>query len=314
MRIPDTPGQSVHILIPAHDRRDVTLSCLQRLQAEGVFDWATVIVIDDGSIDDTSAAIRRKFPEVDLLTGDGHLFWTGAIQLGMRHAVARGAEHVFWLNDDCLPEPGALAELLSVSRQRNAITGGVCAMPQSRIPVYGGFKKGALDLEFVSASTNEPVACDALNGNLVCIPRTIISIIGYPDGRGLPHALGDTDYTLRARAAGCPVLLVGTARAQATPNNRRGYASWSLSGMGVREVWATLFDRRAYGYLPADLRYRWRHWGLLGIGRVFWQVAKRIPASAAILLLPLGLRRRWWGHRSASWQQEKLIRGEPGHE
>lgn len=305
---------SCFIVIPTHNRREITLACLQRLRAQGVLEWAVPIVVDDGSTDVTGAAVRAQFPEAEMLMGNGKLFWTGATELGMRSAVERNAEFVLWLNDDCEPEPGALAELLSVAMERNAVTGGVCVLPNSGQPVYGGFRKGPRELEFVSAAPGEVVACDALNGNLVCVPRAVIAAIGFPDGRGLPHASGDTDYTLRAKKRGCAVLLVGSARAQAVPHNRLGYASWLLSGMSTRAIWGTLFNRRAYGYLPADLRFRWRHWRIGGVLTALWLVVKRIPISIAVLTVPLATRRRWWGRHSPAWRYEEMVRAESDHE
>jgi len=310
----------VVIVIAAHNRRDTTVACLRRLRDQAVFAWATALVVDDGSNDGTADAIRAEFPAAEILRGHGRLFWTGATELGMRHAHARGATHILWLNDDCAPAPGALVALLAVSRARSAVTGGVCVLPRSGHPVYAGFRRDPHRAEFdpVNAAPGEEVPCDALNGNLVCLPRAVVSAIGFPDGRGLPHASGDTDYTLRARAAGHPVILVGSARATAFPHNRRGYASWLLSGLTVGEVWATLADPRAYAYLPADLRFRWRHWGLRGAARTAWLVVKRVPISLAILLVPLATRRLWWGARSAAWRYEQEILAEakspPDHE
>lgn len=305
---------SCFIVIPTHNRRDTTLACLQRLRAQGVMDWAVPIIVDDGSTDGTPEAVRAQFPEVEMVIGNGRLFWTGATELGMRSAVARNAEFVLWLNDDCEPEPGALAELLSVAMTRDAITGGVCVLPKSGEPVYAGFKKGRRELEFISAAPGEVVACDGLNGNLVCVPRAVINAIGFPSGGVLPHASGDTDYTMRASERGRTVLLVGSARARAVPHNRFGYASWLLSGMNAAEIWATLFNRRAYGYLPADFRFRWRHWGIGGVFTALWMVLKRVPISLAVLAVPLATRRRWWGHNSSAWNYERSVRAESGHE
>ena len=302
------------IVIPAHNRLATTLACLHRLRRHGVLDWAAPIVVDDGSTDGTGDAIRLEFPDVEVLAGNGKLFWTGATELGMRRAVERDAKYVFWLNDDCEPAPGALDALLAYAQVSGGITGGVCVLPRSGQTVYAGFRKGRRELEFVDAAPNGTTYCDALNGNMVCIPREVIAAIGFPDGRGLPHAGGDTDYTLRASERGHPVFLVGSARAQATPHNRLGYASWLLSGMTVREVWATLFNPRAYGYFPADLRFRWRHWGVGGALSALWSVVKRVPVSVAILTLPLETRRQKWGPRSAAWRYEQMVRAESGRE
>ncbi len=304
----------VFVIIAAHNRREITLACLRRLRAQGVLTWSTALVVDDGSSDGTGDAVRLNFPEVAVLRGNGNLYWTGATAWGMRRAVELGAEYVFWLNDDCEPQPGALAALLAVAQTRHGVAGGIGVLPRSGQPIYGGFHKMRNDLEHVSTGPGDVLACDALNGNLVCVPRTVIDAVGFPDGRALPHAMGDVDYTLRAQAAGFPVLLVGAARADAVPNNRRGYASWLLSGMTVYEVWATMGDRRAYGFFPAELRFRVRHWGVRGFFRALWSVAKRIPVSAAIWLVPLATRRRWWSTRSAAWRTEQMVRAEADHE
>ena len=100
-----TPGLKADIVIPVHNRRDITLRCLANLYRLGAPAWAGLIVADDGSTDGTSDAIREQYPAVVLLHGDGNLWWTGAIVRGMAEALERGSELIFWLNDDCLPAP-----------------------------------------------------------------------------------------------------------------------------------------------------------------------------------------------------------------
>ena len=295
------------LVIPVHNRSAITLACLRRLRAQGVPEWARPIVVDDGSTDGTGEAVRAEFPEAEVVRGDGHCYWTGATKLGMQHALVRGAEFIFWLNDDCEPQPGALAALLAVARRTGGAAGGVGVLAGNQFPVYGGFKKGRCDLEFVSAAPGEEVACDALNGNLVCFARPAVEAAGLPDARRLPHAFGDTDYTLRVRAAGRPVTLVGDARALAAPNNPANHASWLVGDITPAQVWRGLWDVRAYAYLPAHARFLIRHWGAAGALHCAWLVAKRVPISALMLVLPRKVRRVLWAEKSAAWQREKKI-------
>ena len=49
--------------------------------------------------------------------------------------------------------------------------------------------------------------CDTFNGNCVLIPRAAAAVLGNLDA-GFVHAMGDTDYGLRARQAGIPMWVL----------------------------------------------------------------------------------------------------------
>ena len=303
-------SERVFIVIPVHNRCAITLACLRTLRAQGVLAWAWPLVVDDGSNDGTGEAVRAEFPEAVVLRGAGELWWTGATALGMREARRRQADYIFWLNDDFRAAPGAFEILLQVARTRGAVAGAVGLLPRTQQPFYGGFRRTALDLARVACAPDEAVRCDALNGNLVCLPRAVVDAIGYPDGHGLPHAHGDTDYTLRASAHGFAVLLVGAARGLTHPNAAANHRSWLLGDISLGEMWCALGQKRSYAYFPAHFRFMARHWGSLGVLRCLWLVAKRGPITLVRLLVPQTVLRRVWGHRSRAWQQEQQLMAE----
>jgi glycosyltransferase involved in cell wall biosynthesis len=193
-----------YILIPVHNRRELTLGGLQRLYQNGDLEHYTVVVVDDGSTDGTEAAIQAKFPTVKLLRGDGHLWWTGAICKGMEYAISQKAEYLIWLNDDCRLSPGTLEGLVQFCRQHpNAIVGAQGV--KQDIPTmlaFGGKRKTWQGFRMMSIPQGEIQPCDLLSGNLVCLPRTVIDKIGYPDTHWTPHYGGDALYLVRARNAG----------------------------------------------------------------------------------------------------------------
>ena len=121
------------VIIPVHNRREITLGCLACLRAAGDLDWANVVVVDDGSTDGTAEAIRGQFPEVILLNGDGNLWWTGGIVLGMKEGVRRQAEVIVWLNDDSHLRPGSLKALVNHTRETGAISVGILALLVSAV-------------------------------------------------------------------------------------------------------------------------------------------------------------------------------------
>src|SRR5258706_4282659 len=92
---------TIYVVVPVFNRKSLTdrfLCCMR----EQTFRRFEIIVVDDGSTDGTSALIADKFPEVQLLRGDGTLWWTGAINVGIRHAMAQAAEAdaILVINDD----------------------------------------------------------------------------------------------------------------------------------------------------------------------------------------------------------------------
>jgi glycosyltransferase involved in cell wall biosynthesis len=299
-----------HIVIPVHNRRETTLACLGLLRAQGVTRWARPVVVDDGSTDGTSSAVRELFPEAEVLSGGGDLYWTGATALGMQKAMANGADFVFWLNDDTKPAPGALEELREQASAGGGAAGGVCRLPRSGLPVYAGFLRHPEGLRFIAADPGERIPCHALNGNLVCLTAAAINAAGLPDARGLPHAFGDTDYTLRLHKLGMKVTLTGDAAATATVNNPRNHASWFVGEMTVTQLWGDLARKASYAYLPAHWRFSTRHWGWRGAMTCSLLLAKRLPASAAILAIPRRWRLAVWGRRASAWRLEQALRHE----
>jgi len=296
------------VIIPAHNRRATTVACVAALVADGVPAWADIVVMDDGSMDDTATAVASVLSTAVIIRGPGDWWWTGAIAKGMEWGLARDTDMFVWLNDDTRPEPGALRRLCAASASHRAITGGVCLIPGTNEVVYGGHRRRGFGFELLPYRPGAIEPCDALSGNLVCVPREVVARIGLPDARKLPHALADLDYTMRAREQSVPVILIHDAVARAVPNAWENYASWLCSDVTVAAIWRGLWDRRSYGYLPAQWTFFTRHWGWAGARHVAWLLIKRVPLTLLHLTTTLAWRQRRWGGRSEAWQEEQRLR------
>jgi len=72
-----------------------------------------IVVVDNASTDGTAAAVRAAHPDVALLALEENVGGAGGFHAGMAQAHAAGHGWLWIMDDDTLPEPGALAALLA---------------------------------------------------------------------------------------------------------------------------------------------------------------------------------------------------------
>lgn len=273
----------VWIIVPAHNRRDITKRCMAHLEGLGIRAWAKVLVIDDGSTDGTSEMLRERFPWVHVVNGDGHLWWGGAIRLGMKTAFADGAECVCWLNDDSLPGRGSLERLSHLAMERKAVCGGVCRTPDGAFVYSGGFIQKRWPRHFCSApDPREPLLpVEWLHGNMVAIPACVCARIGLPEGHWIKHNFADVDFTLRAHRAGIPVFLEPSAVGVADRNDTASYWSWADARLSWTAILRGFVSPKVWWYAPGFVRFKIVHFKFLGAVDCGWLFFK---AGAIIML------------------------------
>jgi GT2 family glycosyltransferase len=201
--------ESVYILIPVHNRREITLRCLDHLQRQMILSQYYVVVIDDGSTDGTSEMIEAQYPQVILIKGDGNLWWTGAIKKGMKHAYQHNAEYFIWLNDDCLPDVDTLKYVIDfLSKNINTVVAPICYLEKTQKYI----ENGCQGRRRVTASPNQIIPVDSMAGYCVGFPKSLIDYIGFPDNKRFPHYGGDDMYLLRGTRCGFKAYILGDAK------------------------------------------------------------------------------------------------------
>ncbi|GAA3926424.1 glycosyltransferase family 2 protein [Hymenobacter algoricola] len=202
----------LYLVIPVFNRRAYTRACLLSLREQTCPEFR-VIVVDDGSTDGTAQMLTDEFGEVEVVTGDGSLFWTAGVNAGIRRALVHGATRLLTLNNDVLVPPDFVEKmLLWANRRPEAVLGALELDAATGQPIYGG--------ERVNWRTNtsqylleelpqtrrhglHPVTY--LPGRGLLIPLSVIESIGLFDEQRLPHYMADYDYTSGARQHGFPV-------------------------------------------------------------------------------------------------------------
>jgi len=108
----------VWAIIVTRDRRELLRECLAALGAQQR-PADHVLVVDNASSDGTVEMVLTKHPDVELLSLAVNEGGAGGFHEGMRRAHAGGAEWLWVMDDDTVPEPGALSELLAAPQRLN---------------------------------------------------------------------------------------------------------------------------------------------------------------------------------------------------
>ena len=241
-------GMRIAILVTCHDRRAATLACLKAVEANRLPQNCSlkVILVDDASSDGTALAVRTAFSYVQVIQAGGDLFWNRGMYLAFKTAVQAGFDAYLWLNDDTILYPDSIRRLVETWVQRTTprgciVVGSTCD-PVSGVRTYGGERRaGWRRMRFVPVEPEaEPVRCDTFNGNCALVPHSVVEQIGLIDPL-FSHAMGDTDYGLRATAAGVPIwVLPGFAGECAHDHSVAGtYRDQSLQ---FRERWRRIMQ------------------------------------------------------------------------
>jgi GT2 family glycosyltransferase len=168
-----------------------------------------IVLVDDGSTDGTAAAVLERYPETQVIRGDGRLFWAGGMRLAFREAVRDDYDFYLFLNDDTIVDADALVRVMSAYahctlKNEEGTVVGATRDPVTGEITYGGLRRTTRwrPLQFALMTPGaEPVECDTMNTNFVLIPRAIAKTVGNLD-EVFTHRIADIDYGLRVRLAG----------------------------------------------------------------------------------------------------------------
>lgn len=239
-------------LLTCHNRKQKTLACLQSLFA--IAPEVDVYLTDDGCTDGTAEAVAELFPQVWIIKGDGSLFWNRGMHRAWQEALKRDYDYYLWLNDDVVLYPDFLQSLLACCLKEDALVCGLIEEPQSHEIIYGGCDAQ----KHLVGRAESPLPLYWINGNVVLIPRSIVTNVGILDPYFI-HDLGDVDYGMRVRKAGFEVLSTTDAVAAGYRNDVCRVRKWNSSLLErFRQLGTPLGSP-----LSRNFHFRRRHFGIL---------------------------------------------------
>ncbi|MCG5516392.1 MULTISPECIES: glycosyltransferase family 2 protein [unclassified Ectothiorhodospira] len=270
----------IETLATCHNRREKTLQALADLHAQELPEGVTIghTIVEDGSTDGTSEAVREAFPEVEIIHGDGGLFWAGGMRYGWNESVnGKSFDYLLVYNDDVKLNFDTIARLLKASNTylgdggsgAHVVVGSF--MDNKGDISYGGVIRSSRlhPLRFKQAKppAERYALADTTNMNACLISKEALDCVGFLSEYFI-HTGADYDYGLKLRAHGGSVVMapgcIGVC------NRNEVEASSSEQGISIGERY-----RRLLGVKEQPLAQRKEYFKRYG-GRL-WPVFFLLP-------------------------------------
>jgi GT2 family glycosyltransferase len=194
----------VLVMLPVHNRRKTTELFLRGLLAQNYSNWH-LLLIDDGSTDDTAEMARGLAPSLSIVRGTGNWWWGGALHQGYRW-LKQHPDHqddlVLIINDDTQIEPDFLSNAVAAMRPASLMLSQLYS--QNGVFEEAGVAWDWARLEWKVAKTGEGINCFSTRG-LFLYARDFLKIGGFHPTL-LPHYLSDYEFTMRARRKGFALI------------------------------------------------------------------------------------------------------------
>ncbi len=203
-----------------------------------------VVIVDDGSTDGTGDAIREQFPSVDVVQGDGTLWFTEGTNVGVRRALEKDPKYILQINDDQVFNADALRHMVETAeRYSRTVVGSLLLLWDAphklfqTAPVWNTWSGGWRHWysQTVWTIPQRPWKVDLIVGNCVLVPAAAIRECGLMNSKRYPN-FGDAEYTPRLKRAGWRLVIDPRARVFCQPNT----APPRLRSMGLRQIYSNL--------------------------------------------------------------------------
>jgi N-acetylglucosaminyl-diphospho-decaprenol L-rhamnosyltransferase len=219
----DNPGARFSAVIVNYNGGNMLADSIRSAVEEGIAP-EQIIIVDNGSRDDSIARIQMEFPFVPILHNGCNAGFSRAMNRGLAQATA---EFILLLNNDAQLQPGALRAFSEAfdSIPRLTIAGGQLRYPDgrlqsaiSRVPTLISELLPHTLLEWIfpnqfrgTSSKGEPVAVEGVVGACIAVRTASLPMLGLLD-EDYFFFYEETEWCLRAWRLGFEVYHLPAAR------------------------------------------------------------------------------------------------------
>jgi len=131
---------TTYIVIPNWNGADMLVSCLESLEKQS--EKCQIVVVDNGSKDNSVLIVKKQFPGVTLLEFPDNAGFAGGVNRGINYALEQGAEYIALFNNDAVANKDWLKELIAEAKahpKAGIITGKLLRTDKKHFDSTGDF-------------------------------------------------------------------------------------------------------------------------------------------------------------------------------
>lgn len=199
---------------------EMTLDCLDSLSKLDYQNF-DVIIVDNGSTDNSVERIQLAYPECTILGNQENLGYSEGNNVGIRHALKHHPEYIFLLNNDTYVDSKLLSELITVAEKNPSfgILGPTMFYADPPNMLWGG--KNWIDwhrsnvirenmgvcIDTKSLTSQSPQEVVYIDSCAILVRSSVFNDVGLLDNAFFIN-FDDIDFCLRAQKAGYKVVYV----------------------------------------------------------------------------------------------------------
>lgn len=202
----------VFVVIPNWNGADMLADCLRSLEAQTLSH--AIIVVDNGSVDDSNEIVERDFKSVVLLKNPENYGFAGGVNTGIRYALENQATYIALFNNDALADKNWLKNLQLTLEKESEAGIATCKLLRSDkvhldstgdfYSVWGiPFPRGRNQVDKKQFDSEKYVF--AASGGASIYRASMLRSIGIFDERFFAY-YEDVDISFRAQLAGWKIL------------------------------------------------------------------------------------------------------------
>lgn len=215
----------VHTVVLNYRSVDDVVRCVGSL-GQSLYRNQNLVVVDNGATDETQRRLAAELPTTHVITREENLGYAGGNNIGVRHALERGADLVWLLNPDTEVEATTLELMVEAMAARP--TAGIvgCRILDGRVAGDVIWSNGeVIDWDEGGATrhvdagspdrdvpaSDQPHDTDYVTGASMLVRREVFEQVGLLPEQYFLY-FEETDFNMRARQAGWAPVIASRAR------------------------------------------------------------------------------------------------------